>query len=364
MATGWPTKVSYVNGDVFSASDINDTNGTINLLQTSTQSRMAGKNPVINGATEIWQRGTSVAVAASTPSYTSDRWYYSNGANQASVISRQVTGDTTNLPNIQYCARVQRNSGQTGTSNTYFAQSFESVNSIPFTGQAVTLSFYARKGANYSATSNILTVYFNYGTGTDQSVITGYTGGANVVVQNATLTATWQRFTYTGTVPTTATELGLFFQTVPTGTAGVNDYYEVTGVQVELGSYATTFSRAGGTIQGELAACQRYYYRAVAGTGYGILAPVAYTNTTTVATGNIQFPVTMRVAPTSLDSSAISFLRYADSAFNMSSVALSANNNAFCTSITGTVSGATAGTVGRITGANDGNAYIGFSAEL
>lgn len=32
MAVGFPTKVSYANGDVFSASDINDTNGTLNLL--------------------------------------------------------------------------------------------------------------------------------------------------------------------------------------------------------------------------------------------------------------------------------------------------------------------------------------------
>jgi hypothetical protein len=264
----------------------------INSLQA------AGKNAVIGGGFDIWQRGTSVAVAASTPSYTADRWYYSNGANQASVISRQVTGDTTNLPNIQYCARVQRNSGQTGTGNTYFAQSFESVNSIPFTGQAVTLSFYARKGANYSATSNILTVYFNYGTGTDQNVISGYTGGANVTVQNATLTATWQRFTYTGTVPTTATELGLFFQTAPTGTAGVNDYYEVTGVQVELGSVATTFSRAGGTIQGELAACQRYYQFVGGGSavfpivgGYASAASQNYR-------WPLSFPVQMRVSPT------------------------------------------------------------------
>jgi hypothetical protein len=296
MAVGFPTKTTYANGDVYSASDVNDTNGTINLLQTSTQSRMAGKNPVINGATEIWARGTSVAVAASTPSYTADRWYYSNGANQASVISRQVTGDTTNLPNIQYCARVQRNSGQTGTGNTYFAQSFESVNSIPFTGQAVTLSFYARKGANYSATSNILTVYFNYGTGTDQNVISGYTGGANVVAQNATLTATWQRFTYTGTVPTTATELGLFFQTVPTGTAGTNDYYEVTGVQVELGSYATTFSRAGGTIQGELAACQRYYQLIASGNLKNVCNVGAYTSTSVYGTYFLK--VSMRTAPT------------------------------------------------------------------
>ena len=265
---------------------------------------IAGKNPVINGATEIWQRGTSVAVAASTPSYTADRWYYSNGANQASVISRQVTGDTTNLPNIQYCARVQRNSGQTGTGNTYFAQSFESVNSIPFTGQAVTLSFYARKGANYSATSNILTVYFNYGTGTDQNVISGYTGGANVVVQNATLTATWQRFTYTGTVPTTATELGLFFQTAPTGTAGVNDYYEVTGVQVELGSVATPFSRAGGTIQGELAACQRYYVRWGGEALYNQIG-IGIGATGTIASMDVFCPVQMRVVPTAVDYSTL-----------------------------------------------------------
>jgi hypothetical protein len=32
MAVGFPAKVSYVNGDVFSASDINDTNGTLNLI--------------------------------------------------------------------------------------------------------------------------------------------------------------------------------------------------------------------------------------------------------------------------------------------------------------------------------------------
>ena len=32
MAAGWPTKVTYANGDVFSASDINDTNGTLNYI--------------------------------------------------------------------------------------------------------------------------------------------------------------------------------------------------------------------------------------------------------------------------------------------------------------------------------------------
>jgi len=35
MAVGFPTKVTYANGDVFSASDINDTNGTVNLINPS-----------------------------------------------------------------------------------------------------------------------------------------------------------------------------------------------------------------------------------------------------------------------------------------------------------------------------------------
>ena len=38
MAVGFPAKTTYANGDVFSASDINDTNGTINLLTSSTLS--------------------------------------------------------------------------------------------------------------------------------------------------------------------------------------------------------------------------------------------------------------------------------------------------------------------------------------
>jgi hypothetical protein len=326
--------------------------------------QVAGKNAIINGGMDIWQRGTTSASITTSQVYTADRWTAVTGASTGTVVSRQTTSDTTNLPFIQYCARVQRSSGQTGTSLVQFAQSIESVNSVRYAGQSVTLSFYARAGANYSSASNALNVLMLTGTGTDQQVLVGYTGSVSAINSFATLTTTWQRFTFTATLATNTNEIGVDFYYTPVGTAGANDYFEVTGVQLELGSVATPFSRAGGTIQGELAACQRYYYRAVAATGYGILAPVAYTNTTTQATGNIQFPVTMRVAPTSLDSSAISFLRYADTAFNMSSVALSANNNAFCTSITGTVSGATAGTVGRITGANDATAYLGFSAEL
>jgi hypothetical protein len=209
---------------------------------------------------DIWQRGTTTAAITTAITYGADRWCAVSGASTAITQSRQTTSDTTNLPTIQYCNRVQRTAGQTGTSTIYFSQSIESANSIRFAGQAITYSFYARRGANYSGGSNALTVVLNSGTGTDQNILSGgFTGSASLVNQSITLTTTWQRFSYTATVAATATELGCYFAYNPVGTAGAADLFEVTGVQIELGSTATTFSRVGGNYGLELAACQRYY---------------------------------------------------------------------------------------------------------
>jgi len=243
-----------------------DSAATAGLRYSATPS---ASNPVLNSAMQVWQRGTSISLSASSGAiFTADRWTFATNASQACTVSRQVTGDTTNLPNIQYCARIQRNSGQTGTGTLHFVQSFESVNSIPFAGKTVTMSFYARKGANYSPTSNALIVYLMGGTGTDQNRGggTAYTGETYIVNnQTATLTATWQRFTYTGTVGATVTEMAPYFDIVPTGTAGVDDYFEITGVQIDIGSVALPFRTNQPTFATELAACQRYYFRTTGG---------------------------------------------------------------------------------------------------
>jgi len=224
-------------------------------------SMAAGKNAIINGGMDIWQRGTSISAVGSTSNYTADRWLGYNSSS-AFTISRQATGDTTNLPNIQYCGRIQRNSGATATTYMYLSQSFETVNSIPFAGKTVTYSFYARKGTDFSDGTSVLRIGVNSGTGTDQNWLVSYTGDAAVIAGTTlTLTTTWQRFTYTGTVATTAKELTVWFEHRASGTAGANDYYEITGLQLELGSVATAFARNSGTIQGELAACMRYYQK-------------------------------------------------------------------------------------------------------
>ena len=258
----------------------------------------AGKNGVINGGFDIWQRGTSVSVASTVFGYTADRWL--TNQQSAITVSRQSVSDTTNLPNILYCARYQRNSGQTSTTVVQLTQPFENINSTPFVGKTVTLSFYARKGADFSASGSILNAVLYTGTGFDQNLLSSYTGAATPLVSANTLTTTWQRFTVTGTVSASATEVAPYFYYTPTGTAGTNDYYEITGVQLEVGSVATPFSRAGGTIQGELAACQRYYFRTANDSAFAQFAAGVAASTTDF-TAYLQMPVTMRVAPTAVE---------------------------------------------------------------
>jgi hypothetical protein len=271
-------------------------NGTAWIGVTSNASNVPNlSNPVLNSAFQVWQRGTSFSLAASTAygsGFTADRWQTQTGANQACTISRQATSDTTNLPNIQYNLRYQRNSGQTGTGALYIVQNFETINSIPFAGKTVTFSFYARAGANFSSASNALSAFVSTGTGTDQNSWAGYTGSTNPISGTATLTTTWQRFSFSGTIPATATEMAPTFGFTPTGTAGANDYYEITGVQLELGSVATPFDTYATTIQGELAACQRYYQTS---------NRCGYVGNTTVSNTYFQqytFVVLMRAAPT------------------------------------------------------------------
>jgi hypothetical protein len=313
MATGFPTKANWAAGDVLTAAQMDDLAGTVNLFSNASAttgsqliSNAAGtsfaysptpsaSNPVLNSAFQVWQRGTSFGSGAQ---YTADRWY--KDGQTYSTISRQTTNDTTNLPFIQYCARIQRNSGQTGTAECGVTNSFETINAIPFAGKQVTVSFYARAGANFSASSSNMTYYLFSGTGTDQrrDFTTAYTGEATVSTGTKTLTTSWQRFSFTGTVAATATELSLMFYFLGVGTAGANDYFEVTGVQIDVGSVALPFRTNGGTFQGELAACQRYLPAISFANNGELFSGLCYS--TTKALIPVVFPVTARVQPTGI----------------------------------------------------------------
>jgi hypothetical protein len=320
-------------------------------------------NPILNSCFDIWQRGTSGTANsyAAGAGYNTDRW--NNFANGTSItVSRQATGDTTNLPNVQYCARVQRNSGQTSLSVVYHTYNQETVNSIPLAGKTVTVSFYARAGANFSAASSALSLLFATGTGTDQTILNGYTGQATVSSASYTLTTTWQRFTVTGTLATSATQYGLSFNYTPVGTASTNDYFEVTGVQIDLGSVALPVRRNGATIQGELAACQRYYFRNTGALIY--LGSGGIAGSTTQCYVQVKHPTTMRIPPTTIDNSLL-LLQIISGSTNVTSTTISKAAEDITLVLANTASGLTATTQSyMLMTQNNAAAYLGLSAEL
>ena len=245
------------------------------------------RNLVHNGDFKIAQRGTSGALT-STVSYLSlDRW----AATQLGTANGVLAQVTAGLTGFQYAAKIGRNSGAVTTGNIYAQQAFETINSVPYQGQTVTLSFYAKAGANYSGGALTSSVYT--GTGTDQAVSSmgSWTGVATPLTSGFTLTTSWQRFTIMGTIASTATQIGISFNWTPTGTAGADDNVYITGVQLEQGSLASPFEYR--PIGAELDLCLRYYQ---ALGGITMFRTVASGNYNGGLTSGSIFP--MRVAPT------------------------------------------------------------------
>jgi hypothetical protein len=366
MAVGFPVKDDYATGDVLTAANMNDFAGTLNTVPT-----FAGNvNPVLNSAFQVAQRGTTFS-SIQYATYTLDRWQSFRGSGAFYSVSQQATSDTTNLPFIQYCARVGRPSGNTETDAVFFTQQMESLNSIPFAGKTVTFSFYARKGADFSSPSSALTFKLAGGTGTNQNYYSGFTGVTDIISTSGTLTTTWQRFTATATIGATITQLATVFQNGVSGTAGAADYFEVTGVQIDVGSTALPFRTYAGTIQGELAACQRYYFRLTTGSGFNFSR---FGNGTmygdTAGSIVISFPVTMRTHPTALDQSGtasdyaiINSIGGVNALTSVPTVDVNSNNVANVNANFNTGSTA-AGQATQLLANNNQNAYLGWSAEL
>ena len=295
MAVGLPAKTTYVDGDVFSASDINDTNGTINLIG-QTNNFYAGKNKIINGAMYWSQRGTTFTSPANG-SYTLDRWRFENNGTGTVTISQQAfTPGAAPVSGYESSYFLRISTTAVGTSTAFdVTQRIEDVTT--FAGQTVTVSFFAKADS-----ARTVTPIFgqNFGSGGSGSV---FTSGSAI-----TLTTSWARYTQTISLPSISGKtvgassfLQLFLRTVPAASSVI----DIWGVQVEAGSVATAFQTATGTLQGELAACQRYYQKSynieTSPTTSSTIGAVSIKTAFTNSFHNFPttyFKTTMRVSPT------------------------------------------------------------------
>jgi hypothetical protein len=314
------------------------------------------RNLVINGGFDVWQRGTSsTMVAVESSSFLADRWSsYRDVA--GSTISRVSAG----LDGFQYAMRLQRDSGNTATNTMYVGTSLETSTATKLANKVVTLSFYARAGANYSATTNNFTVTLQRGTGTEKNgLYNAFTASTSLIGLQQPITTSWQRYTFTTTMSSTVSQLLVQFAFSPNGTAGANDYVEFTGVQLEANTQPTPFEQRPYGV--ELALCQRYYYQAVSGISQSV-GIVSFYNTTNI-TVVIPFPVTMRTSPSGIvNSGAYYSIESAGNTTGLTSLVINSSQPNQARFYSTNASGTT-GYAGWMYTSNAG-ALIAFSAEL
>jgi hypothetical protein len=305
-------------------------------------------NAIINGAFDIWQRGTSFSNPSGT--YTADR-FAANGPSGDTVSQQTFTPGAAPVAGYEGQYHLRYATGATA-GDRYFFQRVEDVRTLA--GQTASFSFWAKVNTGTAT----LKPYFYQSFGSGGSADISTTEGSFAV------TTSWTRFTYTTTMPSVSGK------TIGAGSSvqaafkfsDVSKNLDIWGLQLESGSTATAFKRNASNIQGELAACQRYFIRTVFD-GSAALVGTGFAWTSSDVRVVHKFPTTMRTRPTLSGGTASNYTwLIAGSTGNPSSVGLDfADTNSGL--VTFGVSGRTAGQAGWVTSSGTAGT-LDFSAEL
>jgi hypothetical protein len=350
----------------------------------SADNSLGFRNRIINGDMRIDQRNAGAAVTADG-AYPVDRFSTTNstdGAYSAQQDSSAPVGFTTS---VKYTITTADTS-LTTTQSIASIQRIEGTNVADFgwgtaNAKTITLSFWVRSSLTGTFGGSLRNSATNRSYPFTYSISVADTWEQKSVTIPGDTSGTWLTTTGIGIV----VFFGLGVGPDRSGTAGawnssnnfsatgavsvigtLNATWYITGVQLEVGSVATPFERR--PFGAELALCQRYYYKSAVETGSKVLG-IGFNDTTTLAKANVNFKVSMRAAPTSLETTGTAAdysIRVAGGAVDCNSVPTLDNASTESGSVNASVaSGLTAGQgIYLRTGGSSTNSFLGFSAEL
>jgi len=219
-------------------------------------------NAIINGAFEINQRNFTSTTATDT--FLFDRFINFNQGGTSTFSAQTFTPGAA--PVVGYEAtnylRVVTSGQSAAGDGTQVRQSIESVRT--FAGQTISVSFFAR--ANTGTPSLAVEAVQSFGSGGSTAVFAA--GGKQAI------NTSWNRYSYTINIPSISGKTigannqlqvriwlsaGTDFSARLDSLGIQSNTFEIWGLQAEAGSVATPFKRNANSLQGELAACQRYF---------------------------------------------------------------------------------------------------------
>jgi hypothetical protein len=328
----------------------------------------AGKNKIINGDFGINQRNFTSNTTTATFNF--DRFTQVNSGGTVTVTPQTFTAGTAPVSGYEAKNYLQIVTASQSAVSDYagIVQKIEDVRT--FAGQTVTMSFWAKASTGTPVMG--IAMYQDFGTGGSSAVTTS--------AATQTITSSWARYSFTVAVPSisgktigTNSYLGPHFFTSVGSSISASGFPAVGiqnvtvgiwGVQVEAGSVATAFQTATGTLQGELSAAQRYYYRAGGDQAYQTIGTGRASSATNIQTFFIT-PVSLRVGATSVDYStligsvgtsgttAVSAVSINQTSKNLIDLTVSCSGAVFVT-----------GSFGQIQTNNSTSGYLAVSAEL
>jgi hypothetical protein len=284
------------------------------------------KNRIINGGMDIDQRnnGASVSVT-STPTYFLDRFLSTEDTDGTLSVQQVSDAPTGFTKSIRFTVGTA-DASLTSTQYAYFRQAIEGYNfaDLAFgtaSAATVTLSFWVKSSVAGLYSGNLASSNHDRCNAFSFTINAANTWEQKTATITGDLTGTWLTTNGVGAFlhfclcsgstylqsSTGVWQAGIFLGVTGTtnlmATAGAT--FQVTGVQLERGSNATSFEFM--DYGRELMMCQRYYAKSFAqnqapvqnvGSTSGTLVYTTQATNTQFVTAQTNLPVTMRVAPT------------------------------------------------------------------